>query len=201
MLVTGPATASIGAAAGGPQTAAQGPRVALGAAGSLGQIDGHAWTAPDGVVLEGANTATPSLTVAALDPPASTRDLAFTLTVRGPAGTDTATVTFAWAQERAPGDPRARTSRLTVANVRGESNATTTAVTAASADAVTTGTVRYRDAERRRVVDGTAKLPAGNEVTVHAGPTLDGPVIGTATAASVGNGNRSTRGCGHGSHD
>jgi hypothetical protein len=84
------------------------------------------------------------------------------------------------------GDPRPLTFRLTVRNVLGQTSTTTVAVTSASADALTTTAVRYVDDKRRWVVTGNAKLLTGNAVTVHAGPTLDGPVIGRAMVASVG---------------
>jgi hypothetical protein len=226
--------------------------VTLSAAGSLGQITDYAWTAPEGVTLDGADTATPSFTVPTLDPASATKDLTFTLKVSGPAGSETSTVTvkvlavtapraviapvgvaepgspltidgsrstgaatFAWAYVRgaddpeveladttsptlaftyptdvpldpATGDPRPLTFRLTVRNVLGQTSTTTVAVTSATADALTTTTVRYVDDKRRWVVSGGAKLLTGNAVTVHAGPTLDGPVIGRATVASVG---------------
>jgi hypothetical protein len=252
VLVTGPATAAVGATATGPTTAEQGSTVTLSALGSRGQIDSYAWTAPDGIALEGADTATPSFTAPTLDSANSTRDLTFKVTVSGPGGSDTAAVTvkvlavtapvaviapsgvaelgaafaidgtrstgaarYAWTYQQAPGDPdialadttsptlrfvyptgvpldpvtgdpRPLTFRLTVTNVRDESDTATIAVRAATSDALTVGKVRYVEDKHRWVVDGTAKLPAGNQVTVHAGPTLDGPVIGKATVVSVG---------------
>jgi hypothetical protein len=105
-------------------------------------------------------------------------------------GATTPTLRFAYPTgvplDPATGDPRPLTFTLTVTNARGESDTATIAVTAATADALTPGRVRYVDDKRRWVVDGTAKLPASNQVTVHAGPTLEGPVIGKATVASVG---------------
>ena len=252
VVATGPASPALLAAATGPATAEQGARVTLSAAGSLGQITDYAWTAPEGVTLDGADTATPSFTVPTLDPASATKDLTFALKVSGPAGSETSTVTvkvlavtapraviapvgvaepgsaltidgsrstgaatFAWAYVRGAGDPavdlgdttsptlaftyptdvpldpatgepRPLTFRLTVRNVLGQTSTTTVAVTSATADALTTTTVRYVDDKRRWVVSGGAKLLTGNAVTVHAGPTLDGPVIGRATVASVG---------------
>jgi hypothetical protein len=252
VVATGPASAALSAAATGPATAEQGSRVTLSAAGSLGQITGYEWTAPDGVTLDGADTATPSFTVPKLDPATPTKDLTFTLKVTGPAGSETATVTlkvlavsapkaiiapvgvaepgspltidgsrstgaatYASAYEPAAGDrsidvadkasptlrftyptdipldpatgdPRPLTFRLTVTNADGEADTATVAVRSASADALTAGTVRYDDDKRRWTVSGTAKLLTANQVTVHAGPTLDGPIIRKATVASVG---------------
>jgi hypothetical protein len=59
-------------------------------------------------------------------------------------------------------------------------------VTAVSRDVLTPGKVRYVESKRRWIIDGTAKMLNDNVVTVHAGPTLDGPVIGRATVANVG---------------
>jgi hypothetical protein len=248
----GPATAVVSAAAIGPATAQQGSRVTLSADGSLGTITSYRWTAPDGITLDHADTATPSFTVPQLDPVSSTKDLTFTLTVTGPEGSDTATVTvkvlpviapkaviappdiaepgrpftldgsrsagaatYTWAYVRGAGDPsitladttsprlqftyptdvpldpntgdpRPLTFRLTVTNARGESSTTTVAVSSATTDVLTPGTARYREDKRRWTMSGTAKLVANNQVTLHAGPTLDGPVIARATVASAG---------------
>ncbi|MEA2227053.1 MAG: hypothetical protein QOF04_683 [Solirubrobacteraceae bacterium] len=78
------------------------------------------------------------------------------------------------------------TLRLTVTNAAGDTNTTTIQVDVASQGTITPGKARYIEAKRRWVVDGTASALAGNTVTVHAGPTLDGPVIGTATVATAG---------------
>ena len=65
----------------------------LSAEGSEGTIDSYSWTGPADVALNGAKTATPTFTVPALDPVTSTRDLVFTLTIKGAGGAATADVT------------------------------------------------------------------------------------------------------------
>jgi K319-like protein len=252
VLVDGPASPALSAVASGPASVEQGAKVTLSALSSLGQITGYEWTAPDGVDLQDANTATPSFTVPTLTPDTSTTNLVFTLKVTGPGGSETATVTvkvlpvsapraaitpigtveqgtqvtldgshstgaatYEWKHLRvgddpqialgdtsqptlrftfptnvpvdpATGDPRPQRFQLTVTNVRGETSVATVDLNSASADALTTTRVRFVPDKGRWVIDGTAKLLAGNEVTVHAGPTLDGKVIGNAPVTNVG---------------
>jgi hypothetical protein len=64
--------------AGVDQTVDQGAKVTLDGGGSAGDIDSMSWSAPDGVTLTGANTATPSFTA-----PTTAGKLTFTLTVTG----------------------------------------------------------------------------------------------------------------------
>src|SRR4051812_19185619 len=70
----------------GPATAEQGAKVTLSAEGSEGTIYRSG-------ALNGPETATPTFTVPTLNPVTSTRDLVFTLTIKGAGGTSTATVT------------------------------------------------------------------------------------------------------------
>jgi hypothetical protein len=248
VVATGPASPALSATATGPATAEQGSKVTLSALDSLGKIDTFAWTAPASVTLTGADTATPSFVVPRLTDGAEP-NLTFTLTVTGPAGTQTATVTvkvlpiaapkaaivpigavelgtqvtldgsrsagaatYRWEQvpndpslEHGPvdeptlkftmpqelpldanGDPLPLTFRLTVTNLDGETDVAEISVTGVSEDQLTTTRVRFVEDKARWTIDGTARLLDSNEVTVHAGPTLDGKVIGTATVVNVG---------------
>jgi len=251
VVATGPASPALSAVASGPTTAEQGSKVTLSALNSLGQITAYEWTAPAGVTLQGADTATPSFTVPKV---AAGTELVFTLKVTGPSGSETATVTvkvlpitapkaaitpigtveqgtqvtldgsrstgaatFLWKQVQADGDPPATldvvdeptlkftfpqdvpvdpvtgepkplTFELTVKNVDGVESVATIDLNSATADALTTTRVRFVPDKARWVIDGTAKLLQDNEVTVHAGPTLDGKVIGTATVINTGAG-------------
>jgi hypothetical protein len=107
-------------------------------------------------------------------------------------GTDTSpTARFTFPQNAAldpvTGDPVPLEFALVVKNSLGDvSPAAAVKVTAVSRDALTPGKVRYVESKRRWIIDGTAKMLNDNVVTVHAGPTLDGPVIGRATVANVG---------------
>jgi hypothetical protein len=107
-------------------------------------------------------------------------------------GTDTSpTARFTFPQDAAldpvTGDPVPLEFTLVVKNSLGDvSQRATVKVTAISRDVLTPGKVRYVESKRRWVIDGTAKILNDNIVTVHAGPTLDGPVIGRATVANVG---------------
>ena len=130
--------------AGADRTVTQGATVKLDGSASTGATS-YAWTQTAGtpsVTLTGANTATPSF-----DFPRQTAPLTFTLTVTGPGGSATDTVTI-----RGLDDP------LTV----------------------TAGKARYTTSKKEYDVSGTATQLSGNSITVHAGRTLDGPVLGTA---------------------
>jgi hypothetical protein len=84
------------------------------------------------------------------------------------------------------GEPQPLTFRLTVKNADGAESVATIDLNSATADALTTTRVRFVPDKARWVIDGTAKLLQDNEVTVHAGPTLDGKVIGSATVINTG---------------
>ena len=73
--------------AGVDQTVEQGAKVALDGGASSGDIDTRSWSAPAGVTLSGANSATPSFTA-----PNSAGKLTFTLTVTGNGETKTDSV-------------------------------------------------------------------------------------------------------------
>jgi hypothetical protein len=249
VVATGPASPAISATASGPATAEQGSKVTLSALNSLGQITEFAWTGPDGVTIQDANTATPSFVVPRLAEGANP-DLTFTVTVTGPGGTETATVTvkalpitapkaiiapmgtvelgmpvtldgsrstgaatYLWEQVGEPkvdldhvdeptlkftmpetlpldanGDPVSLTFRLTVKNINEDEPASSAEITlnSASTDQLTTSGVRFDEDKARWVITGTARLLADNEVTIHAGPTLDGKVIGRSTVVNAG---------------
>src|SRR4051812_12006648 len=73
--------------AGIDQTVDQGAKVTLDGGGSAGDIDSMSWSAPAGVTLTGATTATPSFTA-----PTTAGKLTFTLTVTGNGKTQTDSV-------------------------------------------------------------------------------------------------------------
>jgi hypothetical protein len=58
---------------------------------------------------------------------------------------------------------------------------------AAQVDDLQFTTARYTAAQRRWVVDGTSTALADNEVTIHIGATVAGPVLGRATVDRLGN--------------
>jgi hypothetical protein len=242
--VTGETTAPIAlkAVATGPATAEQGAKVTLSAEGSEGTIDSYSWTGPADVALNGAKTATPTFTVPTLTPVTASRDLVFTLTIKGAGGTSTANVTvkvnpvaapvaliapvgaveqgsvvtldgsgsagaqtYKWEYVKAVGDPditlgalntaklsftfpqtsRTLTFRLTVTNPQGVSAATTIAL-APLIDTLAVTASRFESSKSRWTVSGTATMKTSNQVTVHAGPTKTGPVIGRATVVPTG---------------
>ena len=242
--VTGETTAPIAlkAVATGPATAEQGAKVTLSAEGSEGTIDSYSWTGPADVALNGPKTATPTFTVPALNPVTSTRDLVFTLTIKGAGGTSTADVTvkvnpiappvariapvatveqgsvitldgsgstgaqtYKWEYVKAAGDPaitlgalntaklsftfpqtsNALTFRLTVTNPQGVTNATTIVLRPIT-DTLAMTASRFESSKSRWTVSGTATMLTANQVTVHAGPTKTGPVIGRANVVPTG---------------
>jgi hypothetical protein len=73
--------------AGVDQTVEQGAKVTLDGGGSSGDVDSMSWSAPAGVTLTGANTATPTFTA-----PNTASKLTFTLTVTGNGKTQTDSV-------------------------------------------------------------------------------------------------------------
>jgi hypothetical protein len=73
--------------AGVDQTVEQGSKVTLDGGGSAGDIDSMSWSAPDGVTLTGATTATPTFTA-----PTTAGKLTFKLTVTGNGKTETDSV-------------------------------------------------------------------------------------------------------------
>jgi hypothetical protein len=73
--------------AGVDQTVEQGSKVTLDGGASAGDIDSMSWSAPDGVTLTGATTATPTFTA-----PTTAGKLTFTLTVTGSGKTQTDSV-------------------------------------------------------------------------------------------------------------
>jgi hypothetical protein len=238
--ITAPIT--LAATATGPATAEQGAKVTLSAEGSTGTIDSYSWSGPSDITLDGAKTATPSFTVPALDPVTSTRDLTFTLTIKGVGGQSTANVTvkvnpiappaariapvatvergatitldgggstgaqsYEWEYVKGANDPaitlgatdgqklsftfpqtsNALTFRLTVTNPQGLSS-TATIVLQAITDRLAVTASRYEGDKRRWTISGTATMLTSNQVTVHAGPTLAGTVIGRATVVPTG---------------
>jgi K319-like protein len=83
----GLAALALRADAGIDQTVEQGAKVTLDGGGSAGDIDSMSWSAPAGVTLTGATTATPTFTA-----PSSAGKLTFTLTVTGNGKTQTDSV-------------------------------------------------------------------------------------------------------------
>jgi hypothetical protein len=83
----GLAALALRADAGVDQTVEQGAKVTLDGGGSAGDIDSMSWSAPDGVTLTGADTATPTFTA-----PNAAGKLTFTLTVTGNGQTQTDSV-------------------------------------------------------------------------------------------------------------
>jgi PKD domain len=81
--VDGPGMAPLAllANAGPDQTVEQGATVQLNGNGSTGNITGYSWTGPDGITLDGADTATPTFTAS------QAGDYTFILTVTGVDGT------------------------------------------------------------------------------------------------------------------
>lgn len=220
---------AVQAFAGPDATVQQGQSVTLDGSGSTGDVSGYHWTqlSGDPVTLGGAGSAKATFTA-----PSNPGKLSFELTVSGPGGPSTATVSltvadvtvpvadagpdqsvirgtavkldgaastgaaaYEWTQ--AAGDPPVTltggstatpsftfpasasplTFTLTVTGPGGSS--TDTVVISPKPDPLTT-TARYRTGTKLWTVTGTATLlsPA-NTVTVHSGPTLAGPVIGS----------------------
>jgi hypothetical protein len=242
--ISGETTAPIPltAVATGPANAEQGAKVTLSAEGSTGTIDSYSWTGPADVALNGAKSATPTFTVPALDPVTSTRDLVFTVTIKGAGGQSTANVTvkvnpiappvariapvgtvergaaitldgsgstgaqrYKWDYVKGANDPAITldptngpklsftfpqttnplTFRLTVTNPQGLTNATTIVLRPIT-DTLAITTSRFEGDKTRWTITGTATTFTSNQVTVHAGPTLAGAVIGRATVVPTG---------------
>ena len=86
--------------AGVDQTVDQGAKVTLDGGGSAGDIDSMSWSAPAGVTLTGATTATPTFTA-----PTTAGKLTFTLTVTGNGQTQTDSVDVTVKQTGSNTDP------------------------------------------------------------------------------------------------
>jgi hypothetical protein len=121
---------------------------------------------------------------------------------------------FEWSQDVSDGDPvvpmgttngptvtftfpktdRTLTFRLTVRNPADADPTacaaptcdTTTVQVAPGTDTLTIAKARFIPDQARWFIDGTATDPTNNEVTVHSGPTLDGPVIGKSPVDTLG---------------
>lgn len=94
--------------------------------------------------------------------------------------TNTAKVTFTF-----PVTPNTLTFRLTVTNPQGVTDAKTIAVVPIT-DTLAVTASRYETSKSRWTVSGTATSKTSNQVTVHAGSTKTGPVIGRATVVPTG---------------
>jgi hypothetical protein len=94
--------------------------------------------------------------------------------------TNTAKVTFTF-----PVTSNTLTFRLTVTNPQGVTSVKTIAV-APLTDTLAVTTSRFESSKSRWTVSGTATMKTSNQVTVHAGSTKTGPVIGRATVVPTG---------------
>jgi hypothetical protein len=149
-----------------------GRTVVLNGSGSTGNIATYAWTGPfvvnddgsfgapiAGTTIDKANEAEASVVAPASD---AVQKLGFRLTVTGDqAGTGLDQLT--------------------------DDVVVTNTPAAAQLDDLQFTTARYTAAQRRWVVDGTSTVLADNEVTIHIGATVAGPVLGKATVDRLGN--------------
>jgi hypothetical protein len=114
-----------------------------------------------------------------LDGTASTGATSYAWTSANPAvtltGADTATPSFTFPKQTAP-----VTFTLAVTGPGGTVTDTVAISGLGDPLAVTAGKARYTTSKREYDISGTATQLASNTITVHAGRTLDGPVLGTA---------------------
>jgi hypothetical protein len=149
-----------------------GRTVTLNGSGSTGNIETYHWTGPYEVAADGTFGAladAPAITnpdkaeASFVAPDADVEQkLGFRLEVTG---------------AQAGGGLDAPTDEVVVTNTPA----------AAQVDDLQFATARYTAAQRRWVVDGTSTVTTDNEVTIHIGATVGGPVLGKATVDRLGN--------------